>query len=212
MTLNYFNLLGFVLAYLIGSIPTSVWVGRLFFKMDVREFGSKNAGATNTLRTLGWPAGIFVLFFDIFKGWFAVQLSFYFAQNLYIDTYFQSYQALLAVAAVTGHIFPVYVGFKGGKGVAVLTGVAIALFPNTIIVSLAVFLITFIISKYVSLSSIASAITFPFISVFIFHLHDWPLIVLSCVMALFIPITHQKNIRRLLSGEERKMLFYKRNK
>lgn len=210
MTLNYINFLGFLLAYFIGAIPTSVWVGRIFFKIDIREFGSKNAGATNTLRTLGWPAGLFVLFFDIFKGWFAVQLSYYFAQNLYIDIYFQSFQVLLALAAVTGHIFPIYVGFKGGKGVAVLTGVAIALFPNTIIVSLVVFLITFIISKYVSLSSIVSAITFPFISIFIFHLHDWPLIVLSCLIALFIPITHQKNIRRLLAGEERKMLFNKK--
>ena len=194
-----------LLAYLIGSIPTSVWIGRLFYKVDVRTKGSGNAGATNTIRVLGLKAGIPVLLFDVFKGWLAV----YMAHLFYVDTGkfpdLIDLKIILAAAAVLGHVFPIYVGFKGGKGIATLLGIGFALYPLSALIALGIFIIVFISSGYVSLGSITATFTFPITEILILGHYQYPsLMVLAILVAIFGPLMHHKNIRRLLKGEESK--------
>lgn len=196
-----------LLASLIGAIPTAVWVGKLFYRTDVREHGSGNAGATNTIRVLGYKAGVPVLLFDVFKGWFAVQLVRIFPHTGFSGDLVTYIQIALAVAAVIGHIFPVWAGFRGGKGVGTLAGVGIALYPVALLVVLGVFIITLAISRYVSLSSILAAVSFPFAVFFVTGQHHPGLLVLSVLVALFVPLTHLKNIKRLLKGEENRFDF-----
>tara|TARA_Y100001968_G_scaffold331521_1_gene386462 strand:- start:1365 stop:1979 length:615 start_codon:yes stop_codon:yes gene_type:complete len=194
------------LSYLLGSFPTAVWIGKLFYNKDVREYGSGNAGATNTFRVLGKKAGIPVLLIDVLKGWFAVQLSYYIISSNIIEI-----QLSLGVAAVIGHLFPIYTGFRGGKGIATLLGFMIAMQPFAAILSIIIFLITFFLYRYVSLSSIVSSIFFPLV---IISLNDVSSINSSLLLfSIFVPIlsliTHQKNIERLIRGEEIKSTFGK---
>jgi len=193
-----------VIAYLIGSIPTSVWVGKIFFKLDVRDHGSGNAGATNTIRVLGWKAGLPVFIFDVFKGWFAVMLASFFLTGQLGDEQLVYLKIALAAAVVLGHVFPVFAGFRGGKGVATLLGVGIALYPVTVWIVLGVFILVLLATGYVSLGSVTGAIVFPFLDIFLFRQENVWLIGLSILVALFIPLTHRKNIKRLLKGEESK--------
>lgn len=193
-----------VIAYLVGSIPTSVWVGKLFFKLDVRDHGSGNAGATNTIRVLGWKAGLPVFIFDVFKGWIAVKLADFFLSGQLGTDQLVYLKIALAAAVVLGHVFPLFAGFRGGKGVATLLGVGIALYPGTVWVVLGVFVFILLITGYVSLGSVSGAIVFPFLDIFLFRQDNAWLIVLSILVAIFVPITHRKNIRRLLKGEESK--------
>ncbi len=202
---------GCILAYLIGSIPSSVWIGRYFYGIDVRKKGSGNAGATNTMRVLGVKAGIPVLVLDILKGFGAVQMAFLFAGDNLSTEHYIWYKIVLAAFTTLGHVFPVYVGFRGGKGVATLVGIILALLPGSLLVALGVFVLIFLLSQYVSLASISAAITFPFIVFFVFHVREQPLLIFSMMVAVFIPLTHLKNIRRLLFGEENKFLLRKRN-
>ena len=199
-----------ILAYLMGSIPTSVWIGKWFYKVDVRTKGSGNAGATNTIRVLGWKAGIPVLLFDVFKGWFAVYMANFFLSDVYMGDQFINIKIALALAAVIGHIFPVYVGFKGGKGVATILGVGIALFSYSVLVAVGVFAVVLLITRIVSISSIIASILFPFIVVFIFNVNNLSLIIMSVAVAVFIPLTHLKNIKRLIKGEESRFDFKKK--
>src|SRR4030043_2108790 len=157
-----------ILAYLIGSIPTSIWIGKSFFRIDIREHGSKNAGATNAMRILGWKAGLTVLIVDVFKGWLAVNLLH--ITNYYIPETgdFIEFQLLLGIAAIIGHIFPVYVGFHGGKGVATLFGLVLAINPEPTLLCVGIFVITLLLTKYVSLSSMMAGFAFPFIVIFVF--------------------------------------------
>lgn len=208
MTLQIILLI--ILAYLVGSIPTSVWIGKWFYKVDVRTKGSGNAGATNTIRVLGWKAGIPVLLFDVFKGWFAVYMANLFLSDVYTGDQFINIKIALALAAVIGHIFPVYVGFKGGKGVATLLGVGIALFSYSVLVAVGVFAVVLLITRIVSISSIIASILFPFIVVFIFNVNNLSLIIMSVAVAVFIPLTHLKNIKRLIKGEESRFDFKKK--
>lgn len=199
-------------AYMVGSIPTSVWVGRLFHGVDVRDHGSGNAGATNTIRVLGIKTGIPVLVFDAFKGWIVVILAplsglFISGSDAYVN-----FQLSMGISAVLGHLFPVYAGFRGGKGVATLFGVIIALFPGAFGLVLLLFAVVFAITRIVSLSSIIAAITFPVVVIFLFHVQTPSLILFSMVIAVFIPVTHQKNIGRLFRGEESKMVIRKQDK
>ena len=199
-------------AYMVGSIPTSVWVGRLFHGVDVRDHGSGNAGATNTIRVLGLKTGIPVLVFDAFKGWIVVILAplsglFITGSDAYVN-----FQLSMGISAVLGHLFPVYAGFRGGKGVATLFGVIIALFPGAFGLVLLLFAVIFAITRIVSLSSIIAAITFPVVVIFLFHVQTPSLILFSMVIAVFIPVTHQKNIGRLFRGEESKMVIRKQDK
>ena len=194
-----------ILAYLIGSIPTAVWVGRMFYDVDIREHGSGNAGATNTFRVLGKKAGIPVLLFDVFKGWLAVQLTLLTTHYLLLSNDQNiNLQLSLGVAALIGHIFPVYVGFKGGKGVATLLGLIIAIAPIAALYAIIIFVITLLVTKYVSLSSMIGGFSFPILIIVVLQTTTISLVVFSMVIAILLLFTHQKNIERLLSREESK--------
>lgn len=197
-----------ILAYLIGSVPTSVWIGRIFYHVDIRTMGSGNAGATNTIRVLGYKAGIPVLIFDVFKGWLAVYIANFFWTDTGQFPDFIDLKIILAITAVMGHIFPVYVGFKGGKGIATLLGIGIALYPLGALIAVLIFVTTLIITGYVSVSSITASITFPIIEIFILGHNEFvSLIMLAIAVAVFVPITHRKNIKRLIKGEESKFVI-----
>ena len=198
------NILLLFLAYLIGALPFSILAGKLLKGIDIREYGSGNAGATNTFRVLGKKAGIPVLFLDVMKGFLAVSLAHY--SEFGSDTeMFINISLAYGVAAVLGHVFPVYVGFRGGKGVATLLGLMIGAFPQAALLSIGVFIFILIISKYVSLSSILAGFVFP-IGVYFF---SEILISTMVIFSLFVPIlllaTHQRNIERIFRGEESKV-------
>ena len=196
-----------ILAYLIGSIPTSVWIGKWFYNVDIRDHGSGNAGSTNAIRILGWKVGISVLIFDIFKGWLAVNLI-HLTQFYIPETgKFITFQLMLGVAAILGHIFPIYVGFRGGKGVATLFGLVMAINPEPTLICIGIFVVTLIISKYVSLSSMIAGFAFPFMVIFVFKETTMSLVIFSLIISILLLFTHQKNIERLLSHKESKATF-----
>ena len=196
-----------VLAYLLGSIPSAVWIGKHFYGVDVREHGSKNAGATNTLRVLGRKAAMPVLLLDMAKGFVAVML---FHLSPYKDTDFEFYlKLILIVAVVLGHIFPLFAGFKGGKGVATMAGAVLGMYPPAVFLCLLTFLIVLAISHYVSLSSMTAGVMFPVYLVLVFRETYLPLIIFACVVAVALIITHRKNIRRLVDGTESKIYLWK---
>jgi glycerol-3-phosphate acyltransferase PlsY len=203
-------ILGIVVAYLIGSIPSAVWVGKTFYGVDVRTKGSGNAGATNTIRVLGVKAGLPVLLFDVFKGWLAVSLAHYFVPVNFTADNFIIYEIIVATAVVLGHVLPIFAGFRGGKGIATLLGVGIAIYPIEVMIVLAIFIVMLIVFKYVSLGSITAAVSFPLIVIFIFHQNSIPLIILAIFVGIFVPITHRKNIDRLLNGTESKFTLKKK--
>ncbi len=201
-----------ILAYLLGSIPTSVWVGKIFYRIDIREHGSGNAGATNTIRVLGWKAGLPVMIVDVLKGFAAVTLIRFVQSPPPGTDQFVNYQLMLGGAAVIGHIFPVFARFRGGKGVATLFGMVLAISPFPTMVCAGVFLITLFLTKYVSLSSILAGFTFPVAVIVIFHTSVTSMVVFSIAVSVLLVITHQKNIGRLLRKEESKATFLFRNK
>jgi glycerol-3-phosphate acyltransferase PlsY len=205
-----FYYLGFLFAYFLGSIPTSVWVGKWFYNIDIREHGSGNAGATNTFRILGKKAGIPVLIIDILKGVFAVSLSYWFSGYDQTDNNFINYQLGLGFCALMGHIFPLFANFRGGKGVATILGAVIAINPIGAFIAMGVFIIVLLISNYVSLSSMIAALSFP-VYVFVFsNTSSISLKIFSMVIAILIIIMHHNNIKRLIKGEESKV--FKRRK
>jgi glycerol-3-phosphate acyltransferase PlsY len=204
-----YNVFCVLIAYLLGSIPTAVWVGKRFYGIDIREHGSKNAGATNTFRVLGKRAGIPVLAVDILKGYLAVKLGGYYSEYYANTNPLVNFRIVLGAAAILGHIFPVFANFKGGKGVATLFGVIVAMHWQAALVSIAIFLIVFIISKYVSLGSMVTALLYPFLIVAVFKTDSPSMIYFSITIAILILFTHQKNIERLVRGEESKMLKLK---
>ena len=198
------NIIITIVAYLLGSIPTSVWISRAFFNIDIREYGSGNAGATNTFRVLGIKAGIIVFIVDILKGFLAVNLIHFTKYYIPHSGDYINIQLLLGIVAMLGHIFPIYVGFKGGKGVATLFGVicAISFYPTLIMAG--IFFITLILTRYVSLSSMISGFSFPVLIIVIFKETTPTLVIFSLIMAVLMLFTHQKNIERLLRKEEKK--------
>ena len=204
-------ILSLLLAYLMGSIPTAVWVGRIFYDIDVREYGSGNAGVTNTFRVLGKKAGIPVLLIDCLKGYAAVKLVTLFADEPISTAAFVNYQLALGIAAVIGHIFPIFAGFRGGKGIATLLGLMLAIHLQGALLSLSIFLIVFALTRFVSLGSMAAALSFPFVIVLVFKTTVLSLIVFSMFIAILVLITHQKNIERLMRREESKANFSLRN-
>ena len=201
------TLLFILLAYLTGAFPSAVWVGKTFYKIDVREFGSGNAGATNTFRVLGKKAGIPVLIMDIFKGWLSVNYI------LFLTNIPESAEAVFeiklafGIAAVIGHLFPIYTGFRGGKGIATLLGLLIGLHAVAALYSILVFVIVFVTSKYVSLGSIIASIAFPILVILILGSTNVSLNLFAFFVPILSLITHQKNIERLLRGEETKVKF-----
>lgn len=197
-----------VIAYLLGSIPTAVWVGKIFFGVDVRTHGSGNAGATNTIRVLGWKAGVPVLIFDVLKAWIAVKLPIILSIEIE-GPYLVYIQLMLGALAVAGHVFPLFAGFRGGKGVASITGIVIALFPGAFFVVLGIFIVLLILFRYVSLASVISSVLFPFVAVFIFKTTHTSLLIFSILVAIIVPVLHRKNIIRLRNGTESKFVFRK---
>lgn len=201
---------GFILAYLLGSIPTAVWVGKLFYHVDIRNEGSGNAGATNTVRVLGAKAGIPVIIVDVAKGYFAVFfMQFFIPLNWTVET--GTYLQILAgFLAVIGHVFPVFAGFRGGKGVATLLGMGIALYSTVIWVPVIVFLIVLLSTGYVSLGSILAGLSFPITDIIFFHDTHPGKVSLSILAALFLLFTHRKNIKRLMNGTENRFRIFKK--
>lgn len=206
-------ILALILAYLMGSIPSAVWIGKSLYGVDVREFGSGNAGATNTFRVLGKRAGLMVLSLDILKGWLAVIMAGFISEAPPQTSQFVDLQIVLGVAAVIGHIFPVFAGFRGGKGIATLFGVILAAHPLACLISLCVFVLIFLVFRYVSLGSISAAIAFPIVVITVFADRVVPsMVIFSIMVAILVMITHQKNIERLIRREESKMKFVTRRK
>jgi glycerol-3-phosphate acyltransferase PlsY len=192
------------MAYLVGSIPTSVWIGKAFYNIDVREFGSGNAGATNTFRVLGRNAGIPVLIIDILKGAAAVSLA-WFSGYENGTTPFTNLELGLGVSALAGHIFPIFAGFRGGKGVATLLGISVCIVPVACAISMLLFFVVLLISRFVSLSSLIAGISFPFVLNLIIGNDKPVLTVYSILVAVLLVITHRKNIRRLLRNQENRV-------
>jgi len=212
-----------IAAYLIGSISNAIWVGKCFFKVDVREHGSKNAGATNVLRVLGWKTALPVFTLDFAKGVAAVCLILFTSlvknplplpdgsPDRVMANTFVSFQIALGAAAVLGHIFPIWASFKGGKGVATIAGVVLAIFPAAMAIVAGIFFVCLLFSRYVSLSSLMAAATLPVIVIIFDFITYEPLtlILFSILVTIVIFITHRKNIRRLRAGEEHKIVFRK---
>ena len=203
------ELLLIVLAYLIGSIPSSVWVGRYFFDIDIRDYGSGNAGATNTYRVLGPRWGTLVMIADMLKGIIAVKLALLLPNYFNDDTQLQTLQIGLGLAAVVGHIFPIWADFRGGKGVATLFGIVLGISPWTALSCVGIFLLVLFLTRFVSLSSILASIAFPVFILVIFNVENHVYRVFAIAVALMVLLTHQKNIGRLLKGVESKVPILK---
>lgn len=204
MPVESVHILGMLIAYLIGSIPTAFLIGKGIRGTDLREEGSGNLGATNTFRVLGWKNGCIVLLIDIFKGMGTVLLG---VALLPWSGSSIGLQLLIGAAAVLGHIFPVYMNFKGGKGVATILGVVLAIHPWAALICFGIFLILFYATRYVSLGSIIAACAFPLLIIFVFKTEDPMLIHFSWGFALLILLTHHKNIDRLIHDRENKLNF-----
>ncbi len=206
-----FNTIALMLAaYLLGSMTFAVWIGQIFYGMDVREHGSGNAGATNTLRVLGKKAGISVLILDVLKGTGAVALAHLSPYEVYSEQYV-NLQLVLGISALFGHIFPVYAGFRGGKGIATLLGVVIAVNPLAAMYSSIIFVLVLIITRYVSLSSMIASIAFPVYIIFVEKTEFLALVTFSVFISVLVIITHQKNIERLIRREESKIFDKNKN-
>lgn len=205
------NSLLVIAAYLLGSIPSAVWISRRYYDIDIRDYGSKNAGATNVLRVLGRRAALPVFAMDVAKGFVAVSLA-------HLSLFDQGSEQLfllkigLVAAAVVGHIFPVFAGFKGGKGVATLAGAVLGVYPPAVLLCLATFLVVLMVTHYVSLSSMTAGMMFPIYVMFVFREKSISLIVFACVVAVLLLITHRKNIKRLVSGTESKTYLIRRRR
>lgn len=197
-----------VWAYVLGSIPSAVWNGKIFYNIDVRNYGSGNAGATNTLRVLGKKAALAVLFVDVIKGLFAARLAYLHPDLITGSSEFMLHMILYGSLAVAGHIFPVFAGFKGGKGIATLLGIMITIHPNVVLIGVVIFIITVLITRYVSLGSILASFSFPVYVILIEHAQNKPLSVFSLIVPIVVLITHQKNIQRLLDGSENKIFSH----
>lgn len=204
------------ISYLLGSIPSSIWVGKLFKGVDIRNHGSGNPGTTNTFRMLGWEAGVIVGLIDLFKGFAS---AYYVSQLGYIigsgpitipgwevDTYLR---IVAGVAAVFGHMFPILARFQGGKGVLTAAGMLLGIEPTSISLAILVFIIVLFASRYVSLASILSTISYVVFLLILRFGFDWQidesLIILGAVIATAIVVKHHGNIRRLIQGTENRV-------
>lgn len=198
-----------ILAYLIGSVPTAIWVSRAFFGIDIREYGSGNSGATNTFRVLGSRWGTIVMSVDIIKGVVATSLYILVPYYLHDEAERTNFMVGLGLAAVMGHIFPIWAEFRGGKGVATLFGMVLAMQPLVAVCCVGVFLLVLYLTRFISLSSILASVAF---AVFILYIFDEPQTLyrgFAIAVALLVILTHQKNITRLLRGSENKVPILK---
>lgn len=203
---------GIVISYLIGSMPTALWVGKAFFGVDIREHGSGNSGATNTFRVLGKKAGTAVLLIDVIKGLTAASLVRYLDFVDIGTVRFVNLQLLFGLSSVLGHIFPIYANFKGGKGIATLLGMVIGIHYLSALVCMMLFIAILFSTRYVSLSSILAAIAFPLIAILIYKNEEPFFIAFGIAAAIMVVLTHQKNIVRLVAGNENKAKLLKRHR
>lgn len=211
--ISIYSISALIAAYLLGSIPTAVWLGQAFYGVDVREYGSGNAGATNTFRVLGKKAGIAVMLIDIFKGYTATKLAYLIGLSVtgpQNSTQFVNYELALGVIAVMGHLFPIFAGFRGGKGVATLFGMILAVNPMAALLCVGVFITVLLSTKYVSLSSICAGFTFPIATVFVLQSSIKSEVLYGISVCLLILVTHQKNLERLLKGKESKVYLFRK--
>ena len=215
--LTWLSVIGLMIAaYLLGSIPSAVWIGKKYYGVDIREHGSKNAGTTNMLRVLGKRAAIPVFVLDFFKGFAAVSLLSLMRYDPEITSAWLINLKILAVfAAVLGHIFPIFADFKGGKGVATLVGAVTGIYPQIILLCFAIWALVFMFSNYVSLASISAGCSFPMF-VIIYSSSEWSrnndvsftFILFSMAVAGLLLWSHRKNIERLKAGTESKIYIW----
>ena len=205
--MSILNLIFVIIAgYVLGSIPSAVWASKISRGIDIRKYGSGNAGATNVIRVLGWKTGIPVLIIDIAKGWLAASLPVFFQFAANGSNALITMQILGGIAAIAGHLFPVFAGFKGGKGVGTTIGILLALNPLLTLSCLVIFMAVLLITGYVSLSSISFGIVFPILLFTVFKIPSIVFKIFSIFIAVMIIFTHRKNIQRLLKGEESRFI------
>ena len=206
-------------AYLLGSIPSAVWIGKKYYGIDIREHGSKNAGTTNMLRVLGKRAALPVFIIDYFKGFLAVTLTSLMRYDDAIDNNtIINLRIIATFFVVLGHIFPIFAGFKGGKGVATLLGAGTGIYPPVLILSFAVWCVVFAIWHFVSLASMVAGCSYPiFVLIFSTMTYDEnapfdniPFIAFSWIVAVLLIWTHRKNITRLREGTESKIYLWRK--
>ncbi|AXJ35981.1 Glycerol-3-phosphate acyltransferase [Staphylococcus aureus] len=192
-----------LLSYLIGAFPSGFVIGKLFFKKDIRQFGSGNTGATNSFRVLGRPAGFLVTFLDIFKGFITVFFPLWLPVHADgpISTFFTN-GLIVGLFAILGHVYPVYLKLQGGKAVATSAGVVLGVNPILLLILAIIFFIVLKIFKYVSLASIVAAICCVIGSLII---QDYILLVVSFLVSIILIIRHRSNIARIFRGEEPKI-------
>ncbi|MFT6815008.1 MAG: glycerol-3-phosphate acyltransferase PlsY [Sphingobacteriales bacterium] len=210
--ITIYTISALIAAYLIGSIPTAVLIGKIFYKVDIREHGSGNSGASNTFRVLGVKAGIPVMLIDMLKGFFACSLAHLIGGMESGTEQYVNFQLVLGITAVIGHVYPIFAGFQGGKGIATLFGIILAIHPAAALSCVVVFVVVLLITKYVSLSSIACALSFPFLLIFVFKTDVRALIIFSLAVMVLVILTHRENIERLRKGEENSAGFLTRKK
>ncbi|ATH62719.1 glycerol-3-phosphate 1-O-acyltransferase PlsY [Staphylococcus pasteuri] len=194
-----------ILSYLIGAFPSGLVIGKLFFKKDIRQFGSGNTGATNSFRVLGRPAGFVVTFLDIFKGFITVFFPIWLPVHADgpISTFF-THGLIVGLFAIVGHVYPIYLGFKGGKAVATSAGVVLGVNPILLLILAVIFFAVLKLFKYVSLSSIIAAICCVIGSLII---QDYILLAVGAIVAIILIIRHKTNIVRIFKGEEPKITW-----
>jgi len=206
------TVLAALMAYLLGSIPSAVWIGKRFHNIDVREHGSGNAGTTNTIRVLGWTTGIPVLIIDIAKGWLASMLPVFFHLAAGESALLTNLKLIAGIIAIIGHIFPVFAGFRGGKGVATVFGVFLAVQPLLTICVMGVFLAVLFTTGIVSVASMSAGVSFP---VLLFVFFDTPSVlfkIFAVLVGAALLVTHRENMRRIWRGEEKKLLKFGKKK
>ena len=189
-----------IIGYVMGALPNSVWIGKYFKGIDIREHGSKNSGATNSYRVLGPKYGLMVLAADALKGFLPPFLASQFGVT-------GNWLILIGMAAIIGHILSFFLNFKGGKGVATSLGVFLFLIPKVTLALLVIFIIVVYATRYISLGSIIAAILLPvltFISPLNYGIEKWPMMVMTIIIAIFVVYKHKTNIERLLKGTENK--------
>lgn len=202
-----------IIAYLLGSIPSAVWIGKKYYGVDIREHGSKNAGTTNMLRVLGRRAALPVFALDFLKGFVAVTLIELLKYDDNIsDAWLINLKIIALFAAVIGHIFPIFAGFRGGKGVATLVGAVTGIYPPVALLCFGVWFVVLMVSHYVSLASIIAGCCFPAFTLILPKINEsTPFVVFSFVIALLLILTHRKNIERLRNGSESKTFIWKKH-
>ncbi len=198
-----------IIAYLLGSIPTALIISKKYFGIDIRDYGSGNMGATNTFRVLGSKYGTIVMVFDILKGMAAVALYNFLPHYLNNELDRTNFMIGLGLAAVLGHVFPIFANFKGGKGVATLFGMILAVQPVVAISCVGVFLLVLYLTRYVSLSSILGALMLPISVLWIWNEHEIMYRIFALLVAFMVIMTHQKNIGRILRGVESRIPILK---